>query len=369
MTTPTIIDADGHVNAVPVMERYCELIDEPQRSRVRPAPDNPLKMLIDGQVWPREQRQTAPSTLLVRGETPMAGYHEQEICSGMWDPHKRIGDMDVDGIAVAALFPGRIGMGAPGHPDIALGTAMTRAYNTWMAEYCSPYPDRLKGVAVVPAQDIEASVAEVRRCVEELGFVGASVQNWVPALGRNLDDPFFDPLWAEAERLDIPICVHHNLVNYSVLEERFTTYLQKKPVHDSTENMLAVQSLIYGGVMDRFPKLRFAFMEGGIGWVPFWMDRISEYHEEFLAGTLARGTPADYFRSEQCFFSCEAEEQTIGYVAQVIGADRVLYASDYLHHDATFPGSTRPIEERTDLSDEDKVKILGGNAAVLYRLG
>ncbi|MBI3743235.1 MAG: amidohydrolase family protein [Chloroflexi bacterium] len=126
-------------------------------------------------------------------------------------------------------------------------------------------------------------------------------------------------------------------------------------------------SLLLGGVLDDFPRLRFAFLESGAGWAPYWMDRLDDYYEEFKEHRLEH-LPSDYFRSGQCFISCEVEEKTIPYVVQVLGEDRVIYASDYLHHDAKFPRSVALIAERKDLSRSAKTKILGGNAAKLFRL-
>lgn len=368
MRSTLVIDADGHVHEPPVLGQFLEFVERPYRARVQVSPDNPMAMLIDGQPWPGTRARASNAGMLVRGKEPMADWHEQPARCGMWDPHKRIQDMDLDGVAAAVLFPGTLGLAAPGHPERPLGVALTRAYNNWLAAYCHPYPDRLKGVAALPVLDIQESVAELRRCVTELGFVGASMPNRLPNAHRNLDDPAYQPLWDEAQRLDVPICIHNNTVYQTALGERFTAYIDKKPIHDPAENMLAVQCLIFGQVLDRFPRLRFAFMEGGVGWVPFWMDRLGEYYEEFLEGKFDRGAPAEYFKSDQCFFSCEVEERTIPYVAKVIGPDRIVYASDYLHHDAIFPGAAKAISERTDLAATAKAKILGGNAIRLFGL-
>ncbi|MSQ24787.1 MAG: amidohydrolase [Dehalococcoidia bacterium] len=366
MGKPLVIDADGHVNEVGKLARMVELVQGPVKGRIKVDPQNPLVMLIDGKPWPSSVGAGAP--MRVRGGASLSNWHEQPERYGMWDPKKRVQDMDTDGIDIAVLFPGRFGLGGPGHAEREVATAIVRAYNDWLHEYCAAYPDRLRGVTVLAAQDVEASVAELRRCVTEYGYVGGTMSNWNHVSKRNLDDAAYEPLWTEAERLGVPLCIHNQGAVYSVLQERFTTYLQRKPINDPTENMLASQAMIFGGVFDRHPKLRVAFLEGGAGWIPFWIDRLHEYYEEFLEGSLKRGGPEAYFRSEQCYFSFELEERTLGYVSQMIGADRLLFATDYLHHDAKFPGSTEPVRFRHDLSREDKVKVLGGNAAAFYGL-
>ena len=366
-----IIDADGHVNERPVLGRFVELLEMPYRSRVKLVDGDISQLIIDGGApWPAGRGNTAGSAALRvrKTEGPLSTWHQHPDRCGMWDPRRRVKDMDVDSIDMAVLFPGPVGLAAHGVQDVPMATALSRAYNDWLAEYCKPFPKRLKGVAVLPVQDIAASVQELRRCVKDLGFLGGLMPNRPGPLLRNLDDPVYEPLWDEAQRLDVPICIHNNLIYDTALGERFNSYVDFKPIHDPAENMLAIQALIFGGVLDRFPRLRVAILEGGIGWIPFWADRLSEYYEEFMDGELKRGGPWEYVKCEQLYFSGEVEESTLGYVVKTIGADRIVFASDYYHHDCRFPGSTRAIQERTDLSAEAKAKVLGRNAAVLYGL-
>ncbi len=374
MNRTPVIDADGHVEEPPVLEQFIELLERPYRDRARPSPDSPNVLLIDGEIWPPRRRDTV--SLVVRGKEPLGAWHHDPARRGMWEPEQRLRDMDLEGIDIAVLFPGPLGLAAPVHPDPEMAIALVKGYNDWLAGYCRQYPDRLKGVAALPAHDIDASIEELRRCVTELGFVGAFIANRAPHVERNLDDPAYDPLWDALQGLDVALCIHNNAFQMAMVErftsyvdgQAFHSYLSNKPIHDPTENMLAAQALIFGRVLDRFPRLRVGLMEAGAGWTPYWMDRLGEYYEEFLEGQFDRGAPAEYFKSEQCFVACEPDESTIGYVAQVIGSDRLIYASDYLHHDCKFPNTVKLISEREDLSSEAKAKILGGNAAVLYRL-
>ena len=371
---PRVIDADGHVHETAALQQLIPFIDEPFRGRVRPAPDAPTRVLIDGEPWPQRAGPPPAATpppveeLIVFGKEPLNGWHERPECAGMWDSGKRIPDMDLDGIDVAVLFPGIIGLAAYGHPETEMANALSRGYNDWLAGYCKPYRDRLKGVASLPIMDVAEAARELRRCVQDLGFVGGSLPNWPGVAARTLDDPVYYPLWEEAQRLDVPISIHNNTLHTLAFAHRYHGYLATKPSHDPTENMLGMQSLIFGGVLDRFPSLRFAFMEGGVGWIPFWIDRLGDYYEEFLGGKFQRGHPEEYFRSGQCYFSFEPEERTIAYVAETIGAEWLLYASDYLHHDAIFPGSVKAVRDRKDLSPEIKQKVLCDNAEALFRL-
>ncbi|MBI3743234.1 MAG: amidohydrolase family protein [Chloroflexi bacterium] len=143
---------------------------------------------------------------IVRGtEGPMSGWHNAPERSGMWDPHKRIKDMDIEGIDVAVLFGGAVGLGVSGLHDQQLAMAMTRGYNEWLADYCAPYRARLKGVAAAPLQDVSSAMLELRRAVREHGFVGISVP--VNVGGKPMDHPEYRPLYEGAQELDIPICI------------------------------------------------------------------------------------------------------------------------------------------------------------------
>lgn len=110
------------------------------------------------------------------------------------------------------------------------------------------------------------------------------------------------------------------------------------------------------------------FAGSGGGWAPYWLERMDEHYETFhwLVTTLTL-RPSDYFR-RQCFISCDPEEAEVPPVSDVLGADKVLFASDYPHIDALFPGAVAAVRERGTLSAEAKQQVLGKNAAWLYRL-
>jgi predicted TIM-barrel fold metal-dependent hydrolase len=132
--------------------------------------------------------------------------------------------------------------------------------------------------------------------------------------------------------------------------------------------MLASLSLICRGALERHPELQVVFLEAGAGWLPYWLWRMDEHYEilPFQVPWLKK-KPSEYFR-RQCFISFEADETRLGEVISSIGPDRVVFASDYPHWDATFPGVTDMILGRADLNAETKRKIMGENAARLLRL-
>jgi predicted TIM-barrel fold metal-dependent hydrolase len=120
-------------------------------------------------------------------------------------------------------------------------------------------------------------------------------------------------------------------------------------------------------VLDRFPRLRFAFLEGWSGWAPFWLDKLDSAFRVSREHVRAERPPLDYFERGNCFISCELGERTLPATAAVI-PDNLLYASDYWHYDAHFPGEVAEFLERPDLDGAVKAKILGANAARLFGL-
>lgn len=359
---PTV-DADGHLEETNIdwkgrlPQRYHSMA--PER---RQASDGHTRLFIEGKAWPKPD---GPG-LGVGG--PYNRPHPRR--EGMNDPGARLIDMDSEGIDVAVLFGGAFAGSIPALDDAAFATELARARNTWVAEYCAVSSSRLKGTAVLPQQDISASVAELKRCMTELGFVGVS---FFPNLrGRHMGDPYFFPIYEEAERLNVPICVHMFLGRYgseATGTTRFDKFFYVHLFGHPFEQMIALSVLIGEGVLDRYPKLRFVFLESGCGWVPYWFNRLDE-HGEVLGVQLPglKTEPSKLLQRGQIYFSCEPDETELPHVAETIGDDWIVFASDYSHFDSRFPGASQPIVENPNLSDTSKMKILNDNARRLYRL-
>ena len=182
----------------------------------------------------------------------------------MTDPHARLVDMDSEQIDIAVLFGAGLAGTLPALEDAGLAAALASARNTWLAEYCAADPKRIKGTAALAQQDIDASVEELRRSVTELGMVGASI--FPNVKGRHLGDRCYFPLYAEAEKLNVPICVHMFLGRYgsdATGTERVDKFFYSHLFGHPFEQMIALSVILGEGVLDRFPKLRFVFLESG----------------------------------------------------------------------------------------------------------
>jgi uncharacterized protein len=260
---PTV-DADGHLeeNHIDWKERLPAKYKEKAPER-RPSGSGQLRTIIEGKAWPR------PNGLGVGVGGPYSRTHPRR--PGMTDPKARLVDMDSEGIDVAVLFGAGLAGTLPALDDAGLAAALATARNTWVAEYCAENPRRIKGTAALAQQDINASVEELNRSVTKLGFIGASLLPNVR--GRHLGDPYYFPLYREAERLNVPICVHMFLGRYgsdAVGTERVDKFFYSHLFGHPFEQMIALSVIIGEGMLDRFPKLRFVFLESGCGWLPYW---------------------------------------------------------------------------------------------------
>jgi uncharacterized protein len=293
----------------------------------------------------------------------------EEAQPGGSDPVARLADMDTEGIDQAVLFPS-IGLYAWAIPEPAAAVWVAKAYNDWLASYCSADPARLFGAAMVPVQDPDAAVAEMRRAAEHLGFTAAFVRP-NPCMGRSLCDPAYEPIWSAAEELDMTIGIHEgsSVIVPTLGSDRPFNPLVLHAVSHSFEEMLCFAQLVAFGVLERHPALRLVFLESGGGWVPFWLERLDEQAETF-GGFCPDMTmkPSQYFE-RQCFVSYEVDEATLPALLPFIGSDRVVWGSDYPHHDATFPGAVDALRRTiAPLCVGDRAKVLGSNASRLYRL-
>lgn len=329
-----VIDGDGHITEP---ERaYRERLPEPYRS-ARP--------LYPHDGWDRN----------------LGGRMGHQVA----DPERQLADMDAEGIDTAVLFPtSGLAIGNVRDPDLA--TALARAYNAWLAEFCRAAPERLKGVGIVALQQPGAAVAELER-LAELGHVAVQVPTYIA--WRKLSDRELDPFWAAAERLKVPLALHTQPRN-AAGTDRFDKFLAVHAVAHPFEQMIALTQLVLGGVFERYPGLRAGFMESGCGWVPYWLDRLDEEWEKRgdVEAPECRQPPSAYIKSGRCYFGVECEEGTIPDAIRHLGDQCLLYSSDNPHWDADWPHSVAKLRARDDLSETSKRRILCDNAAAFYGL-
>jgi predicted TIM-barrel fold metal-dependent hydrolase len=252
-----------------------------------------------------------------------------------------------------------------------VAVALCRAYNDYLYEEFLRVSPRFKGVAMVPLQDIGEAVLELRRAVTELGMVAAMLPTHGPMVRPLLGDSSYFPLYEEAQRLGCPLALHANVTNPSGIDvEAFEKFIESHTVIHPFGQMRQLTSLIFEGVLERFPTLTFASMEAGATWVPFFVDRMDEEFAKrgAVEAPLLKHPPSHYFRTGRVYVHFEPGEGLLPQTLDYIGEDYFVYATDYPHWDSEFPASVRQVQDRQDLSETAKVKILRDNALRLYHL-
>jgi hypothetical protein len=283
------------------------------------------------------------------------------VPEGASDPRARIQDLDLEGIDVQVVF-GNLGLTISALSDQDFAVALSRACNDYYADFCRSSPNRLRGMATLPLQDIPASIAEMKRAINELGHSGVAMPPNVN--GKNLDHPDLYPLYQVAEDLDVPIGVHWGNGTYlrAAGGERFDTHFMTHVFGHPFEQMIATACVICGGIVEQFPSLRFAFLEAGCGWLPYLMQRLHEHYERRGAEMpLMKKDPLEYIASGSCYFGTEPDETMLPAVIDLIGEEFLLFGSDYPHSDSKFPNSVKWMRERSDIAETARQKILSEN--------
>jgi predicted TIM-barrel fold metal-dependent hydrolase len=360
-----IVDADGHV--VEPLGAWQGLADDHRPRIHRDAAGYEHVVVGDTEILAVPLGNLArPGSTFDDPQTfrPLADAHP-----GGSDPVARLADMVLEGIDQAVLYPS-IGLYAWAVPDPLAAVAIARAYNDWLAAYCQAASRRLFGAAMLPLQDPAAAALELRRAVTDLGFRAGFVRP-NPCLGRSLCDAAYEPVWHTAEELGVPIGIHEgsSVIVPTLGTDRPFNPLILHAVSHSFEEMLACAQLIAFGVLERHPSLHCIFLESSGGWAPFWLERLDEQAESF--GGFApdmKLRPSEYF-ARQCSISFEVDEQTLPALVPFVGADRIVWGSDYPHHDATFPGAVAAIRATVaPCATAVQTRVLGLNAKRIYGL-
>jgi predicted TIM-barrel fold metal-dependent hydrolase len=243
-----------------------------------------------------------------------------------------------------------------------------RAYNDYVYDRFAKLSDRLRPMALIPMQDTSAAVQELRRAVRELGLPGAMLPS--TGLPLHLAHETYWPIYEEAEKLDCPLALHGGANCQAAGLATFSNFTASHILHHPIPLMVGVIGFIYHGVLDRFPNLRLAFMEGGVGWLASLLDRAERDENYFDASDKPKQKTVDYLRSGRILLGCEGSEHTLAYLAKRVGIQCFAYASDY-PHEVDLPAAVHEIEEiaeRSDLTTEEKQSVLADNARKFFRL-
>jgi len=292
--------------------------------------------------------------------------------------------LDKTGISWTVLYPtAGLAVGRIMAPDWAV--IACKAYNTWLYEKFLNHNSRLRGVALIPFQDIDAAVAELSHCVKERGMLGGMLPSNGEAIQGHLGNKIYWPLYEEAEKLGCCLAVHVGCLHRMGFDA-FSTYYPAHALGHPFSLMIQASAMLGHGVFDRFPELRVAFLEGGATWVPFMMDRLDRsYHEghmqlnvrgELIGGPKHGEKASDYFkkqlRERRIFVGFDCDDDGLNTAVAKAGRQSFLFGSDFPHEVFDAAKCRHEIDElleRDDLTQGDKEAVLGGNARNFYRLG
>jgi predicted TIM-barrel fold metal-dependent hydrolase len=382
-----IFDADTHIiEPVEPIEAYLSAADRARLGALGPLVQrSPAKAGMSRYVIGKRPRLDRKLGSLERVDPPTAAARGARDGGTPWDvrwqgppfpsehvsidAHARVRDMDVEGIDVNMILPSGGVPAFSGLEDVALEAAMYQAYNRFLADYCAPYPDRLTGVMLVSGRDPAASVAEIRRCSRE---------DWPVAIfpicapEMSLDEPAWEPIWAEAQEQDLTVVIHSFTMTIpyppGVWDTWDNVFLQRAAGHvwNAQRNLAA---LIGAGVLDRYPRLRLTSLECGHGWLASWAARLDELAEmsRHVLPTLKQ-RPSDYIRGPQYFQSIQIYEgeQSLRHAIEALGEDTLMFATDYPHSESWFPKSAEIVLGWKTLDESARRKLLWDNAVRCY---
>ena len=334
-----------------------------------------VESLEDGDFWFCDGAKIMGVALLgaeagVRFEEPEKLTFEgrfEEVRPGGYIPEEHVKDMDLDGIDVSIVYPSfALGLYSV-VPDSELLNSMFRTYNDWVGEFCRAVPKRLKGIAMLNVDDVQESVKELERCAK-LGFVGALTTIYPPD-ERPYNQPEYEPLWAAAQDLEMPISLHVGTIR---LRPQFAdTGRPASLINRDHWVRMSLADIIFSGVFECYPKLQVGSVEHELAWVPHFLDRLDyQYSQKPLRGAYrfkGDALPSDFFHNN-VFLGFQEDALGIELRSR-IGVDNLQWGADYPHAESTFPRSRQIIEEiLVDCTEEEQAKIAGSNAARVYKL-
>ena len=365
-----VLDSDMHILEPPdLWQRFIDSKFKDYAPRGTTDHVRDLRMVgPDGQAWgrpvdPPPETIPPPGHIFHRNQQLFKPHMERG-----WSAQVQLEAMDEEGIDLAVLYPSR-GLNALSIPDMEseFASAIARAYNNWLYEFCQADPSKLMGAGMVSVFNIDDAISEAQRCVKQLGFravfLRANIVN-----GHNWHDPYYEPLWSALEELNVPLGFHESNTSAGrqVGDQFGYDFMLRHTFSHPFEQMLAVGSFCGGGVLARHPSLRVAFLEGNCGWLPFLLWRLDEHWEMFgdqWAPEL-KNPPSFYFK-RQGYASVEADEEPVKYAVDFVGNDRLVFSTDFPHVDTKYPKAVERFLQ-LPLGEEDKRKILWDNCAAYY---
>jgi predicted TIM-barrel fold metal-dependent hydrolase len=314
--------------------------------------------------------QQSDETIATAGDQTGMGH------PGGHDPRVRLEVFEEEQITQGVFYPTML---LSHLDDLERSKPLIAGYNDWLSDFCSLDRTRLFGACVVNLTDPDWSERELRRCVGDLDFKAVFLRPCVYIESTQWWDDVYDRFWSVCEELDVAVAFHPfpndrmpGAGMYFGINSSSSTRaaFMRTPFHPPIDMMYTIDAFIVGGILERHPSLRIGIIEASGGWIVSCLERLDGRYQH-LGHTIAddiKMTPSDYFR-RQGWISMDAEESGIQYVADYLGADRMMIGSDFPHPDAFYPNFVgNALDRMKDLPDPDKAQILGEAARTFYKL-
>jgi predicted TIM-barrel fold metal-dependent hydrolase len=283
----------------------------------------------------------------------VVGEWDRRLCDKHLDVAAKLADMDEAGIAMTALS-----INDPG-PELfgKEGLTVARMVNDYIGALAKQYPDRFIGLMVLPLQDVDASLRELDRCISQLGMKGVLVYSNLG--GVFPDEPQFRPLFEHVQRLDVPVLLHPA---YPVMHEATAGRNLIAGLGLMFDTTIALARIILAGILDEFPRLKLVCPHVG-GTLPYLIGRLDHQTQVLKRGAEHISKPPSEYLKSIYLDAVSPTPIAIQYGIDLVGADRMLYASD---HPWVDPKTIVDCVQSLHLSSDDEGKIFGANAKRLF---
>jgi predicted TIM-barrel fold metal-dependent hydrolase len=370
MAEQGMISADSHV--IEPRSLWVERVDKKFRDRAPRVVRDPDGR--KGEWFICEGLEPRPASLAFAAGKDPSEYNEFQKATnydnalpGGWEAPPRLKDMALDGVEAEVIYT-TLGFRLFGLLDEPFQRELFRVYNNWLAELCSYDPKHLLGLALIPLLEVEEGVKELRRCAK-LGLRGALIM-CSPPEGHSYADRAYDPFWAEAQALGLPLSLH--LGTGHGRESRYDANLFLRAMTIPHEVQRTFATLLFDGVLERFPQLKVVSAENDIGWIPHFLARADLTFHKLGSLTLSGANstalkllPSEYFRRQ--VYATFIDDEVGVRNTDLFGVDNYMWSSDYPHLMATWPRSREAVARNFQgIGDAVKWKIVRENAARVY---
>ena len=362
----TLISADSHLVEPPDLFTSRvpkQLRDRAPRTEISPRPG------LNGEYWvvpgsthaeprPAASFFSAGKTWEEMQEAIKTGFSSAP--DFVFDPAARLEAQERDGITAEVMYAS-VGLALFRIEDDVLRQACFQAFNDWAAEYCSYDPKRLVGCAMIDVDDVQFGASELER-VAKKGLRAAMITGM--PLGRTYDSPEYDPVWAAAQANEIPLTLHV----HTNRRQTHAAGIIENVTHAIDDVKESLAYILFGGVFDRFPELKLILAELDVSWIPHFLYRTDRWAKKTAQGSHLKRLPSDYMR-ENVWATFLDEGATIPFTADLYGADRLLWATDFPHFNSAYPKSAESAANSLHaLAPDAQQKIAADNASDVYAL-